>query len=182
MRIGVSLREPAGPDAIRRLHEQVAQAAQDGFSSAWLSNIFGFDALTALAVTGHGVDGIELGTAVVPTYPRHPAALAQQALTASAALGGRLVLGIGLSHKIVIEDMYGYDYGQPQHLLAEGGQQHRDGAGPWRAQPDVRAHRGAGDIGLLAVQQRQQHGQVLAHVPERLAVVVAVHVLDHDLV
>jgi len=119
MRIGVSLREPAGPDAIRRLHEQVAQAAQDGFSSAWLSNIFGFDALTALAVTGHGVDGIELGTAVVPTYPRHPAALAQQALTASAALGGRLVLGIGLSHKIVIEDMYGYDYGQPLRHMRE---------------------------------------------------------------
>ena len=119
MRIGVSLREPAGPDAIRRLHEQVAQAAQDGFSSAWLSNIFGFDALTALAVAGHGVDGIELGTAVVPTYPRHPAALAQQALTASAALGGRLVLGIGLSHKIVIEDMYGYDYGQPLRHMRE---------------------------------------------------------------
>ena len=119
MRIGVSLREPAGPDPIRRLHEQVAQAAADGFSSAWLSNIFGVDALTALAVAGHGVDGIELGTAVVPTYPRHPAVLAQQALTASAALGGRLALGIGLSHKIVSEDMYGYDFSQPIRHMRE---------------------------------------------------------------
>ncbi len=119
MRIGVSLREPAGPDPIRRLHEQVAQAAEDGFSSAWLSNIFGLDALTALAVAGHGVDGIELGTAVVPTYPRHPAVLAQQALTTSAALGGRLVLGIGLSHRVVIEDMYGYDFSQPIRHMRE---------------------------------------------------------------
>ena len=53
--------------------------------------------------------GIELGTAVVPTYPRHPAVLAQQALTAALAIGpGRLALGIGLSHKVIIEDMYGY--------------------------------------------------------------------------
>jgi F420-dependent oxidoreductase-like protein len=56
---------------------------------------------------------------VVPTYPRHPAALAQQTLTASAALDGRLVLGIGLSHKIVIEDMYGYDFSQPIRHMRE---------------------------------------------------------------
>jgi F420-dependent oxidoreductase-like protein len=65
------------------------------------------------------VDGIELGTAVVPTYPRHPAALAQQALTTAAACGGRLVLGIGVSHKIVIEDMYGYDFDRPVRHMRE---------------------------------------------------------------
>jgi F420-dependent oxidoreductase-like protein len=95
------------------LRDQVRQAADDGFASVWLSNIFGLDALTALAVVGNQVGGIELGTAVVPIYPRHPAVLAQQALTAAAACGGRLVLGIGLSHKIVIEDMYGYDFSRP---------------------------------------------------------------------
>jgi alkanesulfonate monooxygenase SsuD/methylene tetrahydromethanopterin reductase-like flavin-dependent oxidoreductase (luciferase family) len=68
-----------------------------------MSNIFGVAALTALAVAGSQVPGIELGTAVVPTYPRHPAVLAQQALTVSLALGGRLALGIGPSHRIVIE-------------------------------------------------------------------------------
>jgi len=50
---------------------------------------------------------------VVPTYPRHPAALAQQARTVAAAVDGRLILGIGLSHKIVIEDMFGYDFSKP---------------------------------------------------------------------
>ena len=119
MRIGVSLREPSGPDPMGGLREQMQQAANDGFASAWLSNIFGLDALTALAVAGNQVDGIELGTAVVPTYPRHPAALAQQALTTAAACGGRLVLGIGVSHKIVIEDMYGYDFDRPVRHMRE---------------------------------------------------------------
>jgi 5,10-methylenetetrahydromethanopterin reductase len=102
MRIGTSAAEPAGPDALVRLREELQGAADDGFSSAWLQNIFGLDALTALAVAGSQVPGIELGTAVVPTYPRHPVVLAQQAMTAATALGGRLALGIGLSHKIVI--------------------------------------------------------------------------------
>jgi 5,10-methylenetetrahydromethanopterin reductase len=119
MRIGVSLRDPAGPSPMTALREELRRAADDGFASAWLNNIFGVDALTALAVAGSQVPGIEVGTAVVPTYPRHPAALAQQALTAAAAVDGRLVLGIGLSHKVVIEDIYGYDFGRPVRHMRE---------------------------------------------------------------
>ena len=113
MRIGVSLQDPSGPSPMTALREELQRAADQGFASAWMSNIFGVDALTALAVAGSGVPGIEVGTAVVPTYPRHPAVLAQQARTVAAAVDGRLVLGIGLSHKIVIEDMYGYDFSKP---------------------------------------------------------------------
>lgn len=113
MRIGVSLQDHSGPEAFARLHDDLRRAADEGFPSAWMSNIFGMDALTALAVVGSQVPGIEVGTAVVPTYPRHPAALAQQALTVAAAVGGRLTLGIGPSHKVVIEDMFGYDYSRP---------------------------------------------------------------------
>jgi len=119
MRIGVALQEPSGPEAMTKLRDDLQRAADDGFSSAWLSNIFGLDALTALAVAGSQVPGIEVGTAVVPTYPRHPAALAQQARTVAAAVDGRLVLGIGLSHKIVIDDMYGYDFGRPVLYMRE---------------------------------------------------------------
>ena len=78
-----------------------------------MNNIFGLDALTALAVAGSAVPGIELGTAVVPTYPRHPAALAQQALTVAAATDGRLALGVGTSHQVVIEAMFGHDFAKP---------------------------------------------------------------------
>jgi 5,10-methylenetetrahydromethanopterin reductase len=119
MRIGISQDEPAGPQALVRLRDQLQQAADDGFASAWVSNIFGLDALTALAVAGSQVPGIDLGTAVVPTYPRHPAVLAQQALTTATALDGRLTLGIGLSHKIVIEDMYGYSFDRPARHMRE---------------------------------------------------------------
>ena len=119
MRIGMSLPDHGGADALTVLRDELRKAADDGFSSAWLANIFGLDALTALAVAGSAVPGIEVGTAVVPTYPRHPAALAQQALTAALALGGRLTLGIGLSHKIVIEDMYGYSFDAPAIHMSE---------------------------------------------------------------
>jgi F420-dependent oxidoreductase-like protein len=119
MRIGTSQAEPTGPDALGTLRDELQRAADDGFSSAWMSNIFGLDALTALAVAGSQVPGIGLGTAVVPTYPRHPAVLAQQTLTTATAVGGRLVLGIGLSHKIVIDDMYGYSFDRPARHMSE---------------------------------------------------------------
>ena len=119
MRYGTSLTEPQSPQALSVLRDQLKMAVDDGFSSAWMANIFGLDALTALAVAGHGIHGIEIGTAVVPTYPRHPAVLAQQALTTALALGSRLALGIGLSHKIVIEDMYGYSFDAPATHMSE---------------------------------------------------------------
>jgi 5,10-methylenetetrahydromethanopterin reductase len=118
MRIGVSLPDPSGPDdrgrsPLDQVRDALRRAADEGFASAWMNNIFGLDALTTLAVVGSQVPGIELGTAVVPTYPRHPVALAQQALTVAAATDGRLALGVGTSHQIVIESMFGYDFAKP---------------------------------------------------------------------
>ncbi len=97
-----------------------ARAAREaGYHTFWTSQIFGHDALTALALAGREVPDIELGTAVVPTYPRHPWVMAQQALTTQAAVGGRLCLGIGLSHQIVVESMWGLSYGKPVRHLRE---------------------------------------------------------------
>ncbi len=104
------------------LQDVVAEAAtaeRDGFASYWVPNIFGHDALTALAVVGTTVPRIELGTAVVPTFPRHPHAIAQQSHTVAAASENRFTLGIGLSHKIVIEDMFGLSYDKPVRHLRE---------------------------------------------------------------
>lgn len=98
---------------------EAASAEQDGFAAYWAPNIFGLDALTALAVVGTKVPRIELGTSVVPTFPRHPHAIAQQAHTVAAAAGNRLTLGIGLSHKIVIENMLGLSYDKPVRHLRE---------------------------------------------------------------
>src|SRR5262245_66398433 len=92
---------------------QIERAERAGFSTAWLPNIFGHDALTVLALAGQHTTQSELGVGVIPTYPRHPAALAEQALTAQAATANRLVLGIGPSHQVVIEQMMGLGYAKP---------------------------------------------------------------------
>ncbi len=98
---------------------EARQAEADGFSSFWTAQIFGHDALTVLAIVGREVPRIELGTSVVPTYPRHPMMLAQQALSVNAAAGGRLCLGIGLSHQIVIESMLGMSFDKPVRHMRE---------------------------------------------------------------
>ena len=98
---------------------EARRAADGGFDTYWVSQIFGHDALTVLAIVGREVPGIELGTAVVPTYPRHPMMLAQQALTVQAASGGRLCLGIGLSHQVVVESMWGMSFAKPVRHLRE---------------------------------------------------------------
>ena len=99
--------------------EQAASVERDGFAAYWAPHIFGLDTMTALAVVGTKVPRIELGTAVVPTYPRHPHAIAQQAHTVAAASANRFTLGIGLSHKIVIENMFGLSYDKPVRHLRE---------------------------------------------------------------
>lgn len=115
MRIGLG----AGAGTISQAVDETRQAAADGFAAVWFSNIFGLDAITTCAVAGREVDGIELGTAVVPTFPRHPYAMAQQAATAQDACGGRFVLGIGLSHQIVIESMLGMSFDKPAIHMRE---------------------------------------------------------------
>jgi F420-dependent oxidoreductase-like protein len=120
VRIGIQLSDHTGPDALHRLTDELQQVADEGFDSAWLLQIFGLDAPTALAVAGSRVPGIDVGTAVVPSYPRHPGALAQQARTTALAVGpGRFTLGVGLSHQIVIENMFGYDFSRPARHMKE---------------------------------------------------------------
>jgi F420-dependent oxidoreductase-like protein len=90
-----------------------------GLNSAWFPQSSGFDALTALSVISRDVPELELGTSVIPSYPRHPVMLAVQALTANAAMGGRLALGIGLSHKMAIEGAYNISYDKPARHMRE---------------------------------------------------------------
>lgn len=120
MRIGIF----AGttPDTSFGLTDLVAFAADldaRGFDTLWLPNIFGMDGVGACAIAGWETQRIELGTAVTPTYPRHPAALAQQAMTTQVACDGRFTLGIGLSHQLVIEGMYGLSYDKPARHMSE---------------------------------------------------------------
>jgi len=94
-----------------------AEAA--GFDNIWMANVFALDAIMTMAIAGRESRTIEVGTAVTPTYPRHPTAIAQQAVTAAAACGNRFVLGIGLAHKIMIEDALGMSYDRPALHMKE---------------------------------------------------------------
>ena len=98
---------------------EAKRAEADGFASFWQSQIFGLDALNTLSVVSREVPRIELGTSVIPTYPRHPMMLAQQALTTNQASGGRLCLGIGLSHQVVIEGMLNMSFDKPVRHMKE---------------------------------------------------------------
>lgn len=119
MRIGLMI----GGDGQRRTLEDISGMARRveaaGLDDVWMANIFSHDAISTLALVGRETTRIRLGTAVTPTYPRHPTALAQQALTTAAATGNRFTLGIGLSHKVMIEDMFGMSYDKPANHMRE---------------------------------------------------------------
>src|SRR3989454_8465513 len=120
MKIGIGIGDIAGaPAGVDGLTAQAKRAEADGFASAWLANIMGIDAVLGAAFCGRETSRLEVGTAVVPTFPRHPHALAQQALSAQAAARGRFTLGIGLSHQIVIEGMFGLSFAKPYSHMKE---------------------------------------------------------------
>jgi F420-dependent oxidoreductase-like protein len=117
MRIGIF--GGTGRASVDDVVRAAQRTEQDGFASYTLPQIFGLDAMSMLAVIGREVPRIELLTGVVPTYSRHPLTMAQQALTVQAASGGRFSLGIGLSHQMVIENMFGLSFAQPVRHMRE---------------------------------------------------------------
>ncbi len=119
MRIGIHVSVSGrGDNAVDELVQAARNAHAHGLDF-WTAQLFDIDALTALAVVGREVPGLGIGTAVVPTYPRHPMVMAMQALTVQAASGGRLSLGIGLSHQMVIEGAFGLSFSTPVRHMRE---------------------------------------------------------------
>jgi F420-dependent oxidoreductase-like protein len=121
VRIGVM----AGPERgryatkVERLLADVQWAEDAGLASVWVPQIpDDFDALTAATLIGARTSRIEIGTAVVPVQPRHPIALAQQALSVQAVCEGRLTLGLGVSHHWVIDEMLGLPYERTAATMA----------------------------------------------------------------
>ncbi|MDE0039237.1 MAG: TIGR03564 family F420-dependent LLM class oxidoreductase [Gammaproteobacteria bacterium] len=118
MRIGIYGGNVRRGKPLASLVDEVVEKEEQGFSSYWTPQVGTFDALTMLALAGQQTNRIELGTAVVPSYPRHPSALAQQAATVNALCGGRLVLGVGPSHAPGIEAL-GLAYDRPALHMRE---------------------------------------------------------------
>ena len=90
-----------------------------GYDSLWVTHGVGRDALLTLSAYAHAAPRPALGTGVIPIYPRHPVLLAQEALTLAEISGGRLLLGIGVSHRASMAGGLGLDMGQPLAVMRE---------------------------------------------------------------
>ncbi len=120
MRIGLFSPAANNPNAtLDDMVEEARAAERQGFAFLGVPQILSIDAMTALSVVGRETRQIELVTTVVPTPMRHPMVMAQQALTVQLACDGRFSLGIGLSHKIMIEGMLGLSYARPAAQMEE---------------------------------------------------------------
>ncbi len=105
---------------VARMADDLAFVESLGYDSGWMPGIpNGPDVLTLLALAGQATSRIELGPAIVATPPRHPVALASQALTVNDAVGGRLTLGIGASHQRIVEHLWGLPYDRPAQRMRE---------------------------------------------------------------
>ena len=116
MRIGLMIGPERGRyrTKVDRLRADARWAEQAGLSTVWIPQIPDeFDTLTSAAIVGVETTRIEIGTAVVPVQPRHPIALAQQALSVQTVCEGRLALGLGVSHHWIIDEMLGLPYERP---------------------------------------------------------------------
>jgi 5,10-methylenetetrahydromethanopterin reductase len=118
MRIGIYGGNVRRGSPLTSLVDEIVSLEDTGFGSYWMPQVGTFDALTVIALAGQRTSRIELGTAVVPSYPRHPNVLAQQAATVNALTGGRLILGVGPSHRSGIEAL-GLKYDRPARHMRE---------------------------------------------------------------
>jgi F420-dependent oxidoreductase-like protein len=116
MRIAIGLDTDG---SLEKTLERASGLRERGFTSLWSSQIFGPDTLTVLALVGREFRDLDLGTAVVPIQPRHPSMLAAQARTVQDAIGGHLSLGVGLSHQVVVEGMWGISFERPGTYMQE---------------------------------------------------------------
>jgi F420-dependent oxidoreductase-like protein len=109
-----------GPQTFEDVVAETVAARALGFPRVWSAQVPGsWDALHLLGTVGVRVPDVGLATGVVPTYPRHPLALAGEALTVQAATGNRLTLGVGVSHEPIIRGAFGLPYERPARHLRE---------------------------------------------------------------
>ncbi|HKV20595.1 MAG TPA: TIGR03564 family F420-dependent LLM class oxidoreductase [Mycobacterium sp.] len=120
MRMSLNLVSAIGGAPIDSLVSALAKARDEGFRRVWMAQMpYDGDLVTALAVAMHEVDGIEVGSAVLPIQNQHPMQMAQRALTLNSIAGGRFILGLGLTHQAVTEGMWGIPYDKPVRRMRE---------------------------------------------------------------
>jgi alkanesulfonate monooxygenase SsuD/methylene tetrahydromethanopterin reductase-like flavin-dependent oxidoreductase (luciferase family) len=99
--------------------ERVALADQLGYDAAYTTHIAGRDSLTVLMAYAAASERIKLGTGVVPIFSRTPATMAQTAATIDEYSNGRMVLGLGVSHRVTVENWHGQKITKPVSQMRE---------------------------------------------------------------
>jgi F420-dependent oxidoreductase-like protein len=99
--------------------QRARHAEELGYHSAYTTHIAARDSLTLLAAYACGTERIKLGTGVLPMYSRTPASTAQTAATLDELSGGRMVLGIGVSHQVTVEGWFGQKIDKPVREMRE---------------------------------------------------------------
>ncbi len=99
--------------------QRVRLAESLGYESAYVTHIAGRESLTVLTIYAAATERIRLGTGVVPIYTRTPATMAQTAATIDEFSGGRLTLGLGVSHRPVVEGWHGQTIDKPASEMRE---------------------------------------------------------------
>ncbi|WP_426574605.1 TIGR03564 family F420-dependent LLM class oxidoreductase [Aquihabitans sp. McL0605] len=116
MRIGLT----GGASTVDKLVEQAQRADGDGFTSLWYASVVGGDPLVPMAIAGRATERIELGTAVLQTYPCHPLLQANRAASVVAGMGrSGFTMGIGPSHEPLVSGVYGLSYDHPGRSTEE---------------------------------------------------------------
>ena len=105
--------------SLERAIERVQQAEALGYESAYVTHIAGRESLTVLTAYAMRTSRIRLGTGVVPIYTRTPATMAQSAVTLDELSDGRLTLGLGVSHRPVVESWHGQTIDRPVAEMRE---------------------------------------------------------------
>src|SRR6185437_6499377 len=103
------------PDAV----ERVKLAESLGYEAVYITHVAGRESLTVLTVYAQQTERIRIGTGVVPIYTRTPATMAQTAATIDELSGGRLNLGLGVSHRPVVEGWHGQTIDRPVAEMRE---------------------------------------------------------------
>jgi F420-dependent oxidoreductase-like protein len=110
-------------DAVKTLDESVARARAAeklGYESVWVTQLPNArDAALVLAAYAHATQRVGFGTGILPIYTRHPTAMVQMAVTLDELSGGRFTLGIGISHKVTVESMWGMKLESPVDAMRE---------------------------------------------------------------
>jgi len=99
--------------------ERVQLAESLGYASAYVTHLAGRDAMQVCMAYAQRTERIRIGTGVVPIYSRTPATMAQEAATIDDASGGRMLLGIGVSHRPVVEGWHGQRIDKPVTEMRE---------------------------------------------------------------